>query len=128
MRLGADDRLPTRARTLLFGKPALLALPALILRDAPPRNGATIGPLQGGRPWNRPRRIMHPLFVHLHIAFLLIAFIAMATWLVRGLATSVFEDRISRFAPANTWGGVVTVGRSMLAGLCDGLFDTMERS
>ena len=45
---GVDDRMPTRARTLRFGKPALLALPALILRDAPPRGGATISPLRGG--------------------------------------------------------------------------------
>ena len=35
-------------------------------------------------------RILHPLFVHLHVAFLVMAFIAMYTWLVRGLATSVF--------------------------------------
>ena len=67
------------------------------------------------------------MFVHLHIAFLLIAFIAMATWLVRGLATSVFEDRTCQFARANTRGGGVTVRLSMLAGFRDSLFGTMER-
>jgi uncharacterized membrane protein len=70
-------------------------------------------------------RILHPLFVHLHIAFLVMAFIAMYTWLVRGLATSVFEDRIYRFARANTWAGVVTVALSMVAGLRDGFFGTI---
>ncbi len=72
-------------------------------------------------------RILHPLFVHLHIAFLVMAFIAMYTWLVRGLATSVFEDRIYRFARANTWAGVITVALSMVAGLRDALFGTIAR-
>ena len=67
------------------------------------------------------------MFVHLHIAFLLMAFIAMVTWLVRGLTTSVFEDRTCQFARANTWGGGVTVGLSRLAGFRDSLFGTMER-
>ncbi len=51
-------------------------------------------------------RILHPLFVHLHIAFLFMAFISMFAWLIRGLATSVFEDRFYRFASANTWAGL----------------------
>lgn len=72
-------------------------------------------------------RILHPLFVHLHIAFLLMAFIAMYAWLVRGLATSVFEDRIYRFARTNTWLGVVTIALSMLAGLRDGFAGTIVR-
>ncbi len=72
-------------------------------------------------------RILHPLFVHLHIAFLLMAFIAMYAWLFRGLATSVFEDRIYRFARANTWAGVVTVALSMVAGIRDGLFGTVAQ-
>jgi uncharacterized membrane protein len=67
-------------------------------------------------------RVLHPLFVHLHIAFLLMAFVAMYAWLFRGLATSVFEDRIYRFARINTWLGVITVALSMVAGLRDGLF------
>ncbi|MFQ5747079.1 MAG: DUF2231 domain-containing protein [Gemmatimonadota bacterium] len=67
-------------------------------------------------------RVLHPLFVHLHIAFLLMAFVAMYGWLFRGLATSVFEDRIYRFARANTWLGVITVALSMIAGIRDGLF------
>ena len=72
-------------------------------------------------------RILHPLFVHLHVAFLLMAFTAMYTWLVRGLATSVFEDRIYRFARANTWAGIVTVGLSMLAGFRDGLYGSIAQ-
>lgn len=70
-------------------------------------------------------RIWHPLFVHLHIAFLLMAFIAMYTWLFRGLASSVFEDRIYRFARTNTWVGVITVALSMVAGIRDGIRGTV---
>ena len=72
-------------------------------------------------------RILHPLFVHLHIAFLLMAFVAMYTWLFRGLATSVFEDRIYRFARTNTWVGIVTTALSMLTGLRDALFGSIAR-
>ncbi len=72
-------------------------------------------------------RVMHPLFVHLHIAFLLMAFVAMYTWLFRGLATSVFEDRIYRFARTNTWAGLTTVALSMVAGLRDARFGTVAR-
>lgn len=69
-------------------------------------------------------RVLHPLFVHLHIAFLLMAFAAMYAWLFRGLATSVFEDRIYRFARTNTWLGVLAIALSMLAGIRDGLIGT----
>ncbi len=72
-------------------------------------------------------RVLHPLFVHLHIAFLLMAFVSMYAWLFRGLATSVFEDRIYRFSRANTWAGVVTVALSMVAGLRDAFFGTVAR-
>ena len=72
-------------------------------------------------------RILHPLFVHLHIAFLFMAFLAMGAWLVRGLATSVFEDRFYRFARANTWAGVATVALSMVAGLRDAFLGTVAR-
>ena len=72
-------------------------------------------------------RVLHPLFVHLHIAFLLMAFVAMYAWLLRGMATSVFEDRIYRFARANTWAGVATVALSMVAGIRDGLSGTVAR-
>lgn len=72
-------------------------------------------------------RILHPLFVHLHIAFLVMAFIAMYAWLFRGLATSVFEDRIYRFARANTIAGVATVVLSMIAGLRDAFFGSIAR-
>jgi uncharacterized membrane protein len=65
--------------------------------------------------------------VHLHIAFLIMAFVAMYAWLARGLATSVFEDRIYRFARANTWAGVVTVALSMVAGVRDALLGTVAR-
>lgn len=72
-------------------------------------------------------RVLHPLFVHLHVAFLLMAFVAMYTWLIRGLATSVFEDRIYRFARTNTWLGVVTIALSMIAGMRDGLAGSIVR-
>ncbi len=55
------------------------------------------------------------------------AFVAMYTWLARGLATSVFEDRIYRFARTNTWAGVVTVALSMVAGLRDAFQGTIAR-
>ncbi len=71
--------------------------------------------------------VIHPLFVHLHIAFLFMAFVAMYTWLLRGLATSVFEDRIYRFARTNTWAGVITVAMSMVAGLRDGFLGQIAR-
>ena len=72
-------------------------------------------------------RVLHPLFVHLHIAFLLMAFMAMYAWLLRGLATSVFEDRLYRFARTNTWLGVITIALSMLAGLRDGFSGSIVR-
>ncbi len=71
--------------------------------------------------------VIHPLFVHLHIAFLFMSFVAMYTWFLRGLATSVFEDRIYRFARTNTWAGVITVAISMVAGLRDGFFGHIAR-
>lgn len=55
------------------------------------------------------------------------AFVAMYAWLLRGLATSVFEDRIYRFSRANTWAGVVTVAVSMIAGARDGFLGTVAR-
>lgn len=72
-------------------------------------------------------RILHPLFVHLHIAFLLMAFMAMYAWLIRGVASSVFEDRIYQFARINTWAGVVTIALSMLAGARDGFQGSIAR-
>lgn len=64
--------------------------------------------------------VLHPLFVHLHIAFLIMAFAAMAYWLLKGLSSSVFEDRIYRFARVCTWLGVVFVALSMAVGVRDG--------
>lgn len=65
--------------------------------------------------------ILHPLFVHLHIAFLIMAFMAMAYWLVKGLGTSVFEDRIYRFARVCTLLGVIFLLLSMAAGIHDAI-------
>lgn len=72
-------------------------------------------------------RVLHPLFVHLHIAFFLMAFVSMYAWLFRGLATSVFEDRVYRFARANTWLGMITLVLSMAAGIRDGIAGTVVR-
>ena len=65
--------------------------------------------------------VMHPLFVHLHIAFLLMAFLAMAYWLGKGLSSSIFDDKIYRFARVCTKLGVVFIVLSMVAGVRDGL-------
>lgn len=65
--------------------------------------------------------ILHPLFVHLHIAFLIMAFAAMVYWLMKGLGSSVFDDRIYRFARVCTLLGVVFVLLSMGAGIHDAL-------
>jgi len=72
-------------------------------------------------------RVLHPLFVHLHIAFLLMAFFAMYLWLFRGLLSSVFEDRLYRLARTATWLGVITVALSMVAGVRDGFYGTIVR-
>jgi len=37
--------------------------------------------------------VLHPLFVHLHIALLSIAFDTMCYGLVKGTATPIFENR-----------------------------------
>lgn len=71
--------------------------------------------------------VLHPLFVHLHIAFLLMAFLAMGYWLVKGLGSSVFEDKIYRFARVCTQLGVVFILLSMLAGVRDGFQGTIAR-
>ncbi len=65
--------------------------------------------------------VLHPLFVHLHIALLLMAFITMFYWLFKGLATSIFENRIYSLARLNTTAGVVFVVLSMVVGIRDGL-------
>lgn len=69
--------------------------------------------------------VLHPLFVHLHIAFLLMAFLAMAYWLVKGLGSSVFDDKIYRFARVCTQLGVVFIVLSMVAGVRDGFLGTI---
>lgn len=71
--------------------------------------------------------VLHPLFVHLHIAFLVMAFMAMAYWLAKGLSSSVFDDRIYRFARVCTWLGVVFVALSMVVGIRDGLQGNVVR-
>lgn len=65
--------------------------------------------------------VLHPLFVHLHIAFLFMAFIAMYYWLFKGLATSIFENRIYSLARFNTAAGLIFVLLSMVVGIRDGL-------
>lgn len=71
--------------------------------------------------------VLHPLFVHLHIAFLLMAFLAMGYWLVKGLSYSVFDDKIYQFARACTKLGVVFTIFSMVAGVRDGFSGTIAR-
>ena len=65
--------------------------------------------------------VLHPLFVHLHIALLLMAFITMYYWLFKGLATSIFENRIYSLARLNTAAGLFFVVLSMIVGVRDGL-------
>ncbi len=65
--------------------------------------------------------VLHPLFVHLHIALLLMAFITMYYWLFKGLATSIFENRIYSPARLNTSAGLLFVVLSMVVGVRDGL-------
>lgn len=65
--------------------------------------------------------VLHPLFVHLHIALLFMAFITMYYWLFKGLATSIFENRIYGLARFNTAAGLIFVLLSMVVGIRDGL-------
>ena len=69
--------------------------------------------------------VLHPLFVHLHIAFLLMAFLAMGYWLAKGLSSSLFDDKIYRFARVCTKLGVVFIVLSMVAGVRDGFQGTI---
>jgi uncharacterized membrane protein len=63
--------------------------------------------------------VIHPLSVHLPIAMLFMAFMTMCYWLVRGLATSVFENRIYSLTRFNTAAGLVFVLLSMATGFRD---------
>lgn len=63
--------------------------------------------------------VVHPLSVHLPIALLLMAFMTMCYWLFKGLATSVFENRIYSLTRFNTAAGVVFVLLSMATGFRD---------
>src|SRR2546428_13423045 len=65
--------------------------------------------------------VLHPLFVHLHIALLLMAFITMYYWLFKGLATSIFENRIYSPARLNTTAGLGFGVPSMVFGIRGGL-------
>jgi uncharacterized membrane protein len=65
--------------------------------------------------------VLHPLFVHLHIALLFMAFVSMYYWLFKGLATSIFENRLFGFTRFNTAAGLVFVLLSMIVGIRDGL-------
>lgn len=71
--------------------------------------------------------VTHPLFVHLHIAFLLMAFLAMGYWLAKGLSSSVFDDKIYQFARICTKLGAAFIVLSMVAGVRDGLNGTIAR-
>ncbi|HWQ70036.1 MAG TPA: DUF2231 domain-containing protein [Patescibacteria group bacterium] len=63
--------------------------------------------------------VLHPLSVHLPIAMLFMAFMTMCYWLVRGLATSVFENRIYSLTRFNTAAGLLFVLLSMATGFRD---------
>jgi uncharacterized membrane protein len=63
--------------------------------------------------------VIHPLSVHLPIALLLMAFMTMGYWLFKGLATSVFENRIFSLTRFNTAAGLVFVLFSIATGLRD---------
>ncbi|MGB4782631.1 DUF2231 domain-containing protein [Candidatus Methylomirabilis sp.] len=63
--------------------------------------------------------VVHPLSVHLPIALLLMAFMTMCYWLFKGLATSVFENRIYSLTRFNTAAGVVFVLLSIATGIRD---------
>lgn len=65
--------------------------------------------------------VLHPLFVHLHIALLFMAFMTMYYWLFKGLATSIFENRLYSLTRFNTGAGLVFVVLSMVVGIRDGL-------
>jgi uncharacterized membrane protein len=65
--------------------------------------------------------VVHPLFVHLHIALLFMAFVTMYYWLFKGLATSIFENRIYSLTRFNTAAGLIFVLLSMAVGIRDGL-------
>lgn len=65
--------------------------------------------------------VLHPLFVHLHIALLFMAFITMYYWLFKGLATSIFENRLFSLTRFNTAAGLLFVVLSMAVGVRDGL-------
>jgi uncharacterized membrane protein len=64
--------------------------------------------------------VLHPLFVHLHIALLFMAFVTMYYWLFKGMATSIFENRIYSLARFNTAAGLLFVVLSMIVGIRDG--------
>lgn len=65
--------------------------------------------------------VLHPLFVHLHIALLFMAFLTMYYWLFKGLATSIFENRLFSLTRFNTAAGLLFVVLSMAVGIRDGL-------
>lgn len=63
--------------------------------------------------------VLHPLCVHLPIALLFMAFMTMGYWLVKGLATSVFENRFYSLTRFNTAAGVAFVLLSIATGIRD---------
>lgn len=66
--------------------------------------------------------IIHPLTVHLHIAFFTLGFFIMYYWLIRGLTSGVFDNRVRDVGHLATQLGVVFLVLAMLAGLHDAFF------
>lgn len=65
---------------------------------------------------------LHPLTVHIHIAFFTLSFVTMMAWFIRGLATAVFENRLHSLAHFGVQVGVVSLIIAMAAGIYDGFY------
>jgi uncharacterized membrane protein len=63
--------------------------------------------------------VVHPLTVHLHIAFFSLGFFVMYYWLFRGLTSGIFDNRVRDIGHLATQLGVVFLVLAMLAGLHD---------
>src|SRR5438874_1162782 len=63
--------------------------------------------------------IIHPLTVHLHIAFFTLGFFIMYYWLFHGLTAGIFDNRVRDVGHLATQLGVIFLVLAMLAGLHD---------
>jgi uncharacterized membrane protein len=63
--------------------------------------------------------IVHPFTVHLHVAFFTLSFFLMYYWLIRGLTSGIFDNRVRDVGHLATQLGVVFLVLAMLAGLHD---------